>query len=134
MLLQLSHFPPFIPLHTAHALPPAFSPFSSCPWVIHIDSSASTFLVLFLTSPYLFSTYHLCHLFSIPSPPTHSHSPADNPPCDLYFCKSVPVLVVCLVFFFFFLGSVVNSCEFIVILLFLFLIFFFLDKSLYHFI
>ena len=25
--------------------------------------------------------------------------PTNNPPCDLYFCASVPVLVVCLVFF-----------------------------------
>ena len=28
-----------------------------------------------------------------------SESPIDNPPCDLHFCGSVPVLVVCLVFF-----------------------------------
>ena len=27
--------------------------------------------------------------------------PADNPPCGLHFCDSVPVLVVCLVFVFF---------------------------------
>ena len=33
-------------------------------------------------------------------------------------------------FCFVFLGSVIDSCEFVVILLFLFLIFFFLDKSL----
>ena len=56
-------------------------------------------------------------------------SPADNPPCDLYFCDSVPVPVVCLVFVF--LDSVVDSCEFVVILLFIVLIFlFFLDKAL----
>ena len=40
----------------------------------------------------------------------------DNFPCDLYFCDSVPVLVVCLVFVF---VSVVDSCEFVVILLFI---------------
>ena len=37
--------------------------------------------------------------------------PTDNPPYDLYFCESVPVLVVCLVFVF--LGSVIDSCEFV---------------------
>ena len=55
---------------------------------------------------------------------------ADNPPCDLHFCDSVSVVVVCLVCFGFFLGSVVGSYEFVIVLLFMFLIFFFLDKSL----
>ena len=45
MLLQLSHFPPFIPLCPAHPLPPALPspPLSSCPWVIHISSLALRF-------------------------------------------------------------------------------------------
>ena len=52
-----------------------------------------------LNLPCLFSTYHLCYLFSVPFPPLSlSHSLTDNPPCDLHFCDSVPVLVVCLVF------------------------------------
>ena len=100
MLLQLSHFlPPLFP-STLHTPPPVFPPFSSCPWVTHVSSLASIFPILFLTSPCLFSTYHLCYLFSVPfplSPP--SHSLVDNPPCDLHFCGSVPVLVVCLVCF-----------------------------------
>ena len=130
MLLQLSHFPPFIPLCTAHPLPHTFPPFSLCPRVVHIISLASTFPILFLTSPYLFSTYHLCFLFPVPFPPFSSLSlPNDNPPCDLHFCHSTPVLVICLVCFCF-LGSVVDSCEFIVILLLIVLIFFFLGKSL----
>ena len=100
MLLQLSHFPPFTPLHPAHPLPPTFPPYSSCPWVILISSLASTFPTLFLPSPCLFSTYHLCYLFSVPFHPlSPSHSPIDNPPYDLHFCGSVSVLVVCLVFF-----------------------------------
>ena len=100
MLLQLSHFPPIIPLHPAHPLPPAFPAFSSRPWVIHISSLAPTFPILFLNSLCLFSTYHLCFLFSVPFPPlSPSHSPTDTPPCDLPFCDSVPVLVVCLVCF-----------------------------------
>ena len=100
MLLQLSHLPTFTPLHPAHPLPPTFPSYSSCPWVIHISSLASTFPTLFLPSPCLFSTYHLCYLFSVPSPHTPPPtSPVDNPPCDLHFCGSVPVLVVCLVCF-----------------------------------
>ena len=100
MLLQLSHFHPFIQLHPAHPLPHTFPPYSSCPWVILISSLASTFPTLFLPSPYLFSTYHLCYLFSVPFPRlSHSQSPIYNPPCDLHFCGSVSVLVVCLVFF-----------------------------------
>ena len=114
MLLQLSQFSlPFIPLHPAYFLPPAFPPpqLSSCPWVVHISSLTSPFPILFLTSPCLFCTYHLCFLFPILFPPFSplSHSlPADNPPCDFHFCDSIPILVVCLVCFSF-LGSVVVS-------------------------
>ena len=69
MLLQLSHFCPFTQLHPAYLLPSKFPHYSSCPWVILISSLASTFPTLFLLSPCLFSTYHLCYLFSVPSPP-----------------------------------------------------------------
>ena len=54
MLLQLSHFPSFIPLHPAHPVLPTFPLFSSCPWVMHISSLASTFPILFLPSPVYF--------------------------------------------------------------------------------
>ena len=102
--------PPFFP-STLHTPSHPHSPFSSCPWVIHISSLAATFLTLLITFPCLFSTYNLCYLFSVPFPPlSPSHFPADYPPCDLHFCDSVPV-IVCLVCFC--LGSVVNSCEFI---------------------
>ena len=94
---------PFPPLHSTPSGPPPPShipPYSSCPWVIHISSLASTFPILFLPSPCRFATYHLCYLFSVSFPPlSPSHSPVDNPPCDLHFCGSVPVLVVCLVCF-----------------------------------
>ena len=93
--------PPFIPLHPAHPLPLTFPSFSSCPWVIHISSLASPFPILFLPSPCLFSTYHLCFLFPVPFPPfslvPRTPPLTDNPP--LHFCDSVPVLVVCLVCF-----------------------------------
>ena len=59
-------FPPSLPstLHTPSC--PHSPTFSSCPWVIHISSFASTFPTLFLPSPCLFSTYQLCYLFSVP--------------------------------------------------------------------
>ena len=52
-----------------HSILPTPSLPRSCPWVIHISSSASTFPTLFLPSPCLFSTYHLCYLFSVHVPP-----------------------------------------------------------------
>ena len=66
---------PLTPLHPAHPLPPKFPPYSSCPWVIIISSLASTFPTLFLPSPCLFSTYHLCYLFSVPFPPSPPPTP-----------------------------------------------------------
>ena len=101
MLLQLS-FLPFIPFHPAPLLPPAFLPL--CPWVIHISSLASTFPMLFLPSPCPISTYHLCYLFSVPFLPlSPSHSPVDNPPCDLpslWFCSCSSCLLTLLLFWF----------------------------------
>ena len=41
-------------------------------------------------------------LIPVPFPPFYPlHVTADNPPCDLHFCDSDPVLVVCLLFFVF---------------------------------
>ena len=68
-------FSPFIPLCPVPLLPPAFLHFSSCPWVIHVSSLASSFPTLFLPSPCLFSTYHLCYLFSVPSPSAPPRTP-----------------------------------------------------------
>ena len=106
--------PSFSPLYSPSpctTLPQYSHPLSSCLWVVCISSLASPFPTLFLTSPYLFSTYHLCYLFSVPfSPLSSSHFPTDNPPCDLYFCESVPVLVVCLIHFCFCFSFYRFSC------------------------
>ena len=132
MLLQLSHFPSFMPLCPANPLPPTFPPFSYyCLWVIHMSSLASTFPMLFLPSPCIFSTYHLCYVFSVPFPPlSPSQSPIDN-----LHVTSIPVVLFLFQLFaqfafVFVLGVVINNYEFAVILLFKFLILFFLDKSL----
>ena len=63
------------PLHSAYPLPPTVPPYSSCPWVILLSSLASTFPPLFLPSPCLFSTYHLCSLFSVPFPTLYPPNP-----------------------------------------------------------
>ena len=109
---------------------------SSCLWVIHISSLASTFPTLFLPSPCLFSTYHLCYLFSVPFPPPHPTPLLITlvwaPFLWFRSCSSC-LLSFCFHFFFsfIFLGSFVGSSEFVVILLFIFLtLIFFLDKSL----
>ena len=103
MTLQLSHF--FSLLYSplpCTAPPTSILPhLSSCPWVVYISSLAPPFPILFLTSPCLFCTYHLCFLFPVPFP-TFSFLPlpTDNPPRDLHFCEFV--LVVCLFWFCFF--------------------------------
>ena len=96
---------------------------------IHISSLASPFPMLFLTSLCLFCTYQLYFLFPVPFPHSLLPLPADN-------LHVIPISVILFLFqlfaqFVFVLGSIVDSCEFVVILLFIFLIiFFFLDKSL----
>ena len=71
--------PFFSPLYSSlpvTAPPPSVPPnpaLSLCPWVIHINSLASPFPILFVTSPCLFCTYHLCFLFPVPFPPSFSH-------------------------------------------------------------
>ena len=62
-------------------------------------------------------TNYAAYSLYLPPPIFPLPNPSDNPPCDLHFCDSVPVLLACLVTVF--LGSVVDSCEFVVILMFI---------------
>ena len=117
-----------------HLFPTSIPPFSSCPLIVHISSLVSPFPILFLTSPCLFCAYQLCFLFPMPfSPILPLHLPTDNPSCDLHFCDSVPVLIVCLVFCFlvfrFCCWYLWVCCHFTVHII----IFFFLDKSLFSY-
>ena len=118
-IIAVPFFLPFMP-------PPSCNPKnlqhfplrSSCLWVIHISSLTSLFPILFLTSPCVFYAYQLCFLFPVSFPLILPLPlPTENPPCDPHFYGFVSVLVVCLVFVFVSLGSVVDSCEFVVVLL-----------------
>ena len=127
MLLQLS---PFFPLPHYVQYPSSlqqFTPFSSCPWVIHISSLPPPFPIL-LTSLCLFCTYQLFFVF----PYLFPHSlPSPSPVITLHVI-SIPIILFlcrCLLSLFIYLGSVVDSCEIVLILLLIVLIFFFLDKS-----
>ena len=130
-------FPAFIPLHPAHT-PTHISPlyFMSMGHTYKFFGFYISYTILIFSLS--ISTYQLCYLFPVPFTPSPLPFQAANPACDIHFCDSVPVLLVCLVHFWFwsfFLGSVVDSCEFVVTLLFIYLIFFFfLEKSLQHFI
>ena len=92
-----------VPFSSLYSPPPCtpppthIPPFSSCPWVIHVSSLTSPFPIPFLTSPYFMPTNYAAYSLYL-SPPILP-LPPENPPCDLYFCDSVPVLVVCLVCF-----------------------------------
>ena len=121
------NFPPLSPLCPVPANPPASPPPPLVHVHVHISSLVSLFPIPFFNSTCLFYAYQLCFLFPVPYLPTLP-LPIDNPPCDLHFCDSVPVLVVCLVFvllFSFFLRFIFQSCEFVVILL--FIVFYFLQ-------
>ena len=93
MLLQLSHFSPS--LHSILPSPslPHSPPDSSCRWVILISSLASTFPILFLPYPCLFSTYHLCYLFSVPFLPLSPSHPAPLKPPAFPPLSSCPWVV-----------------------------------------
>ena len=74
-----------------------------------------SYTILNLSLPILYLPIMLLILCTF-SPISLHCIPTDNPPGDLHFCDSVPILV-CLGFCLFVcLGSVVNSCEFVVIL------------------
>ena len=125
MLLQLSHF--VSPLSPPPCTPPPAFPrpqFTSMGRTYKFFGFSIYYIILNLP----LSVLYLLFMDLIPctfSPFSPLPILTDNPPCYFHFCDSVPVLVVCFVcFWFWILGSVVDSCEFVVILLFVFLIFF----------
>ena len=94
---------PFLPLHSTPSCPHPHSHISP----LQFMSMSHTYkffgfyisyiiLTLPLTFFHLSSMLLILCTFPLLSP---SHSPIDNPPCDLHLYGSVPVLVVCLVCF-----------------------------------
>ena len=94
MLLQLSHF--FSPLYSPPpSTPPKHPPLA---WFMSMGRTYKFFSFSisywFLTSPSPFCTHQLCFLFPEPCSPFLPLSYlTNNPPWDLHFCDSVPVLV-----------------------------------------
>ena len=115
-LFPLCPTPPGTPLPSSNPPPPQFTSMGRAYKFFGLTISY-TFLNIPLSVLYLpIHTSYSLHLF--PHSPS-SPFPADNPPCDLHFCDSVPVLVVCLVClcFYFFqvqLLIVVSCCHFTV--------------------
>ena len=91
MLIQLSQFSPFPPLHLAHPLLPQAVPISClCPWVMHARSLATLFPMLYFTCPWLFCNYQLVLLnpftfFAYPPDPSPLWQPS-KPCLYLRFC------------------------------------------------
>ena len=59
-------FCPFILPLPCTPQPSRIPPLASCPWVVHIGSLTSLFLIPFLTSSHIFYAYQLCFLFPVP--------------------------------------------------------------------
>ena len=96
--------------------PTSIPPFSSCSWVIHVSSLASTFSILFLLSPcHFLPTIYATYFLYL--------SPLSLPPTPLLITLHVIFISVVLFLFqllaqfsfVFVLCVVVNNCEFAVI-------------------
>ena len=100
ILLHFSQLFPLYPSSSLHLLTLQHPPLSSCPWVVHISSLCCLFLTPFFISPHYFMpTNYTSSLYLPPTIPPYP-LPTENPPCDVHFSDSVPVLAVCLVFAF----------------------------------
>ena len=92
MLLQLSWFFPLCPSlpSTLHSLR-QFPHHCSCPWVMHINSLATPFPILYFTSPWLFCNY----LFVLPNPLTSHSFSHTSPPISLSLTFGI-LIMMCL--------------------------------------
>ena len=98
MLLQLSHFPPFTPScppRPSHI--PPYNRFMSMGHTYKFFGFYISYTIPTLPLSIFYLPFMLLILCTFLPSLSPSHSPVDNPPCDLHFCGSVPVLVVCLV-------------------------------------
>ena len=75
MLLHLSHFPSFTPLHPAHSLPPTFPPivhvhgsYISILWLLHFLHYSYPPPAYFLPTSYVTSSLYLSPLSPPPTP------------------------------------------------------------------
>ena len=97
MLLKLSHFPPSL-----HSILPILSLPHSPLEFMSMDPTYKFFgfyisyAILTLPLSIFYLPFMLLILCTFP-PLSLSHSAVGNPPCELHFCGSVPVLVVCIV-------------------------------------
>ena len=105
MLLQLSQFfSPFLSL--LPVTPPSPSSISPTPQFMSMGRTCKLFGFSISYTILNLPLTILCLpiLLLIPCTPFPSTVclllPTDNPPCDLHFCDSAPVLIVCLVFVF----------------------------------
>ena len=91
---------PFSSLHSLLPCTPPHSPvyFMSMGHPCKFFGFYISYTILNLPLSIFYLPFMLLILCTFP-PFSPSHSPVDNPPCDLHFCGSVLVLVVCLVCF-----------------------------------
>ena len=94
---------PFSPLHSPPPCthPPTHIPplqFMSMGHTYKFFGFHISYTILTLPLSIFYLPFMLLILCTFPPTLFPSHSPVDNPPCDLHFCGSVPVLV-CLVCF-----------------------------------
>ena len=88
---------PFSPLHSTPSCPPPPShipplQFMSMGHTYKFFGFSISYTILTLPLSIFYLPFMLLILCTFP-PLSPSHSPVDNPPCDLHFCGSIPILL-----------------------------------------